>query len=294
MSERLMFGVSIHPGRDRFPASLAHAQRADELGLDMITVMDHPYNKDFLETWTFLTALALRTERVQLGTNVANLPLRLPAMLAKQAATLDVLSNGRVALGLGAGAYWPGIKAYGGPERDSGEAYRAFRDALHILRGMWDNAGGSFSYDGDVYSVKGARPGPAPAHRIPIWVGGYGPQMLQLTGRLADGVWVSVSYMKPEKLDYLNENIDAGAREAGRDPAAIRRGYNLMGVIDDVPPSMDDNIRGPVGYWVEELIRFHQDYRVDTFNFWPGSDDVAGQFELFANEVAPAVRAALD
>ena len=279
--------------RDRFPATLAQARKADELGLDIITVMDHPYNKDFFDTWTFLTALAMETENVRLGTNVANLPLRPPAMLAKQAATLDVLSEGRVVLGVGAGAYWQGIEAYGGPARSSGEAYRAFRDALYILRGMWENAGGRFSYEGDVYDVKGARPGPAPAHRIPIWTGAYGPQMLRLTGRLADGVWVSTSYVKPEELDYINENIDAGAREAEREPSDIRRGYNLMGAIGDGPVETGENIDGPVDYWVDELTRFHRDYRIDAFNFWPGGDDVIGQFELYANEVAPAVRAAL-
>ena len=295
MSNRLIFAASIHPGRDRYPDTLRQAAKADALGLDMITVMDHPYNKDFFDTWTFLTALAGHTERVQLGTNVVNLPLRPPAMLAKQAATLDVLSGGRVALGVGAGAFWQGIAAYGGPRRSSGEAYRAFRDALHILRGMWEHAGGSFSYEGDVYSVKGARPGPAPAHRIPIWTGALGPQMLQLTGRLADGVWVSVSYMPPEKLSYVNQNIDAGADEAGRDPSAIRRGYNLMGEItDDGAGEIGDSVVGPAAFWVETLVRLHHDYRVDTFNFWPGNADVISQFERFANEVAPAVREAVD
>ena len=293
MDNALLFGVSIHPGRDRFPDTLAHAERADALGLDLITVMDHPYNKDFLDTWTFLTALAMRTKSVQLGTNVANLPLRPPAMLAKQAATLDVISGGRVLLGVGAGAYWSGIKAYGGPERSSGEAYRAFRDGLHILRGMWGNAGGSFSYHGDVYSVSGARPGPAPVGNIPLWVGALGPQMLQLTGRMADGIWVSVSYVPPEKLAYVNENVDKGATEAGRDPAEIRRGYNLMGTIGDGAGRIHDTIEGPVDFWVDTLARLHQDYRVDTFNFWPADDDVVGQFELFAGAVVPGVRAAV-
>ncbi|MDX1612820.1 MAG: LLM class flavin-dependent oxidoreductase [Candidatus Promineifilaceae bacterium] len=293
MSKAAMFGVSIHPGRDRFPASLAHAQKADALGLDIITVMDHPYNKNFFDTWTFLTALAMRTERVQLGTNVANLPLRPPAMLAKQAATLDVLSAGRMVLGLGAGSYWSGIKAFGGPERSSGEAYRAFKDALHILRGLWEHADSSFSYAGDIYNVKGARFGPQPAHRIPIWVGATGPQMLQLTGRMADGIWVSVAYVKPEQLDYVNENIDAGAKEAGRDPTQIRRGYNLMGVIEDGPGQLNDSIKGPVDYWIETLIGFHRNYRVNAFNFWPSGDDIGEQFELFAREVVPAVRNAI-
>ena len=86
--------------------------------------------------------------------------------------------------GLGAGSYWDGISAFGGPRRTPGEAYQAFKDALHIMRGMWDNAGGRFTYEGEFYQVKGIKPGPMPAHRIPMWVGARGPRMLRLLGRM--------------------------------------------------------------------------------------------------------------
>lgn len=291
MSDGLLFATSIHPGAEHFPQSVEHAQLADELGLDILTLMDHPYNREHLDSWTLLTALAMRTQNIHLGTNVSNLPLRLPAMLAKQAATLDVLSDGRVELGLGAGYAWEGIRAYGGPQRTSGEAFRAFRDALRILRGMWDNAGGSFSYEGDIYSVHGARPGPAPAHRIRIWTGAYGPQMLRLTGREADGVWVSISYAPPERLPFIQENIDRGAEQAGRDPSEIRRGYNVMGLIADRPHKTEESIVGPASYWIDELLRLHREHRIDAFNFWP-SRDFTTQLERFAAQVIPAVRGA--
>ena len=219
-----LFGISIDPSAADPQEPFHRARIADENSLDLITSMDHPYNAKLFDTWTLLTALATATERVHVGTNVANLPLRPPAMLAKMAASLDILTGGRVELGVGAGAAWDGIAAYGGPRRASGEAYRAFRDALHILRGMWENAGGSFTYEGDIYQVQGARPGPAPAHRIRIWVGGYGPRMLRLTGEMADGLLVSYNYAAPEKLLEFNQRIDGGAQAAGRAPSEIRGG----------------------------------------------------------------------
>lgn len=183
-----LFGLFLDPtaGDPRDPFRLAKI--ADENGLDLLTVQDHPYQWRFYETWTLLTALATATERIRVSPNVGNLPLRLPAVLAKQAATLDVLTGGRVELGLGAGGFWDAIAAFGGPKRTPSEAYAAFEDALHILRGMWDNpVGKSFTYNGKIYAVKGAKPGPAPAHRIPIWTGASGPKMLRLTGAWPTG-----------------------------------------------------------------------------------------------------------
>jgi alkanesulfonate monooxygenase SsuD/methylene tetrahydromethanopterin reductase-like flavin-dependent oxidoreductase (luciferase family) len=292
----IQFGIAIDPSSADAEEPFRRAKVADENGVELITLMDHPYNTNLFETWTLLTALAARTERVHVGTNVANLPLRPPAMLAKQAATLDVLSGGRVELGLGAGAYWPGVEAMGGPKRSGPEAYQAFEDALHIIRGYWENAGRSFSYEGEFYRVKGVRPGPKPAHRIPIWVGAAGPKMLNLTGRLADGIWVSTSYVSREKLLENNERIDVGAEEAGRDSAEIRRGYNIMGILDlgrpDTAKTEDNpnNIYGPVDHWVEQLVELYTDYRQDTFNFWPVSGNQLVQIEAFAKEVVPAVR----
>ena len=293
------FGASIDPATNQREDAFERARLADAHGLDLITIMDHPYNTHLFETWTLLATLAARTERVHVATNVANLPLRPPAMLAKMAATLDVLSGGRFELGLGAGAMWDGIVAFGGPRRSPGEAYTGFNDALHILRGMWDQAGGSFTYEGEIYQVRGARPGPTPAHRIPIWAGAYGPRMLRLVGQMADGLLVSTSYITPQKLSELNERIDAGAEAAGRATTEIRRGYNLMGVLDlgrpdtAITEKSGNNIYGPVQTWVDEILRFYHDYRQDTFIFWPVGGNTLIQIEAFAKEVAPAVRAAL-
>lgn len=294
MSLKPLFGINIDPSASGMQDAFARAQVADHAGLDLVTSQDHPYNKTFLDTWTLLSAIAAMTSRIHIGTNVANLPLRPPAMLAKAAASLDVISGGRVELGIGAGAFWRGVAAYGGPERTPAEAYEAFSEALDIIRGMWDKAGGSFRYEGKYYQVRGAQPGPAPAHRIPIWVGAVGPRMLRLVGAKADGILTSITYMPPERLNWVNDRISEGAESAGRDSTAIRRGYNLMGVVRERSTrgitSQDSGIDGPADYWISEILRLYRQFGQDTFLFWPTEGDPIRQIERFAQEVVPAVR----
>ena len=112
-----LFGINVDPGAGARHLALDLAVLAHQSGLDFIGIQDHPYNGAFLDTWTLLAVLGARTSRVRLLTNVADLPLRPPAMLAKAAATLDILTEGRVELGLGAGAFWDAIASYGGPRR---------------------------------------------------------------------------------------------------------------------------------------------------------------------------------
>jgi alkanesulfonate monooxygenase SsuD/methylene tetrahydromethanopterin reductase-like flavin-dependent oxidoreductase (luciferase family) len=294
-----LFGANVDPSARDPQDAFRRAQLADEHGLDLIGVQDHPYNSGFLETWTLLTALGTTTRRVRLITNVLNTPLRLPAMIAKQAATLDVLTGGRVELGLGAGAFAQGITAYGGVVREPAEALATFEDTLQIVRGMLDSAGRTFSYAGQVHQVRGARPGPAPAHRIAIWTGANRPRGLRLTGRLADGVLLSSTYVSPDQLLENNVLIDAGAAQAGRPPSAIRRGYNMMGLLDmgqagaHIEQPQPGQIVGTAQHWVETIVRFYRDYRQDTFLFWPVGGDELAQIEAFARDVAPAARAAI-
>jgi alkanesulfonate monooxygenase SsuD/methylene tetrahydromethanopterin reductase-like flavin-dependent oxidoreductase (luciferase family) len=295
MALKPLFGINVdpHDPQDAF----RRAQAADRAGLDLLTIQDHPYNKNMLDTWTLLSALAGVTHNIHLGTNVANLPLRPPAMLAKAAASLDVISGGRMELGIGAGAFWRGVAAYGGPERSPGEAYEAFNEALDVIRGMWAKSGGSFKYEGQYYQVRGAQPGPAPLHPIRIWVGAIGPRMLRLVGHKADGILTSITYVPPERLNWVNDQIDEGAAAAGREPETVRRGYNLMGVIRDRSTrgviSSDSGLDGPVDYWIEQLVRLYRAQRQDTFIFWPTEGDAVDQIERFAQEVVPAVQTEL-
>jgi len=298
-ADNIQFGVSIDPSAANWQESQARARLADKAGFDMLTVMDHPYNNRLFDTWTLLTALGGITERIHLVPNVLSLPLRPPAVLAKSAATLDVVTGGRFEMALGAGSYWDGISAFGGERRSPGEAYGAFKDALHISRGFWDNAGGSFSYEGEIYQVKGIRPGPAPAHRIPIWGGARGPRMLRLLGRMADGLFTSYSYNQPQRLTEINQLMDEGAEQAERETNEIRRGYNLMGILDVGTESTsrananEDMLSGDAKAWSSRIIEWAQKYRMDTFVFWPAGEDAHLQVETFAQEVIPAVRGAL-
>jgi len=295
MSLTPRFGISLDP-TVRDPQELFHlAKLADENGLDLLTIQDHPYQPRFYETWTLLTALATVTRKIHISPNVTNLPLRLPAMLAKQAATLDVLTNGRMELGMGAGGFWDAIASFGGPKRSPAEAYSAFEDALYILKGLWESSGTPFTYQGKVYSVTDAQFGPIPLHHIPIWVGAFKPKMMRLTGRMANGILLSMPYTPPETLPKINNLVDEGAHEAGRSPDVIRHGYNLMGIIRSGSTNFHESsarpglIVGTAGHWVNQLVRFYTTYRQDTF-ILSGAGDSAQQIERFAQDVAPAVK----
>lgn len=133
------------------------------------------------------------------------------------------------------------------------------------------------------------RPGPHPAHDIGIWVGAYGPRMLNLIGRLADGWVPSYGYSPPERLPEMNKWIDEGAAQAGREPQEIRRAYNVSGRIG---PEADGSLNGPTSKWVETLTRFALEHGMDTFVYWPSENHIQ-QTELFAKEVVPALREAV-
>ena len=159
--------------------------------------------------------VAARTTSIRVAPNVANLPLRPPVVLARSAATLDLLSGGRVELGLGAGAFWDAIVAAGGPRRTPGESVEALEEAIEVIRGVWSGSG-SVAFEGQHYRVKGLHAGPAPAHPIGIWIGAYKPRMLRLIGRLADGWLPSMGYAEPSALRG-DERHDRPRGPQGRD-----------------------------------------------------------------------------
>jgi alkanesulfonate monooxygenase SsuD/methylene tetrahydromethanopterin reductase-like flavin-dependent oxidoreductase (luciferase family) len=282
----LEFGVSIVPNSADLELARAVARRADETGLELIGIQDHPYQWRFLETWSLIGDLLARTERVRIFPDVANLPLRLPAMIATQASSLDVLSGGRFELGLGAGAFWEAIGAMGGPVRSGREALESLEEAMHIIRAFWSGER-TIAFQGKHYSVKGLHPGPPPAHSIGIWLGVGKPRALELTGRLADGWVPSLGWATPDLVPELQRRVDDGAAAAGREPAEIRRVYNVSGRIADGPTR--GLLDGPPEHWVETLTSFAAELGFDTFIFWPAEDPV-GQLERFAHEVVPALR----
>jgi alkanesulfonate monooxygenase SsuD/methylene tetrahydromethanopterin reductase-like flavin-dependent oxidoreductase (luciferase family) len=293
------FGISVLPNTEDVDRVRKLVAGAERVGLDLVGIQDHPYQRRFLDTWSLIPQLFADTERISIFTDVANLPLRPPAVMAKAAATLDVLSGGRFELGLGAGGYQDPIAGFGGPRRTPGESVEALEEAIDLIRLLWSQQP-SVSFEGKHYRLEDARPGPHPAHPIGIWLGAFLPRMLRLTGRKADGWLPSFGVLDRDELRAGNATIDAAAEKAGRDPGEIRRIVNIQGLIGEPPgPSrselpvgylMGEPLAGPVDWWVEELAGFVED-GFDTIVFWP-VHTVAEQLELFAREIARQLRSA--
>jgi alkanesulfonate monooxygenase SsuD/methylene tetrahydromethanopterin reductase-like flavin-dependent oxidoreductase (luciferase family) len=229
--------------------------------------------------------LAVQTERIRFFPDVANLPLRPPAVLAKAAASLDVITGGRIELGIGAGGFWDAVFAMGGPRRTPGESLAALEEAIRVIRLMWSPSGEAVRFEGKHYRLAGVKPGPPPAHDIGIWVGAYGPRMLSLVGRLADGWVPSAGRVAFEWFRDAVARIEDAAVGAGRDPRAIRRVVNVGSVFRE-------GEIGPPERWVEDLMRYVE-IGLDGFVFWPGDAPNAEELvRQFASEVVPAVRLA--
>ncbi|MEU4419024.1 LLM class flavin-dependent oxidoreductase [Actinoplanes sp. NPDC024001] len=276
----LQFGTFLTPANADPEAVVARARLSEELGYDLVTFQDHPYQPGFLDTWTLLSWVAARTERIGLAGNVLNVPMRPAPVLARAAASLDLLSGGRLAFGLGAGGFWDAMEAMGVTRRTPGESVDQLGEAIDVIRELWrTDERAQLRYGGTYFRLTGAKRGPAPAHDLPIWVGAYGPRMLRLVGAKADGWLPSLPYLKPGALAAGNETIDAAARKAGRDPREIRR---LLNVFGDPAKS--------AAQWLDELLPLAVQDGVGTFIL--GSDD-PDELERFATEVVPALRAAV-
>ena len=284
----LLFGTFVTPSARSPEHVLDLAIAADRAGLDLVTFQDHPYQAAFLDTWTLLTFVAARTQHIHVSGNVLSLPLRPPAMLARAAATLDVLSGGRFELGIGAGASWDGIVAMGGRRLTPRQGVEALQEAIGLIRDLWNTeATDVLRRDGDFYPTIGAKRGPKPAHDIRIWVGAYKPRMLALTGAHADGWLPSIEYLPAgtASLPELNRRIDDAAARANRLPSQIRRLMNFMNV--DFSSNGLGSLTGNPGEWTDRLATLVLEHGISAFLI--GGDDLITT-ERFAAEVAPAVR----
>jgi alkanesulfonate monooxygenase SsuD/methylene tetrahydromethanopterin reductase-like flavin-dependent oxidoreductase (luciferase family) len=285
----LAFGTFLTPQNTSPETVVALAVRSESLGYDLVTFQDHPYQSALLDTWTLMSWVAGQTERIHIAGNVLNVPLRAPAVLARAAASLDLLSAGRLDLALGAGGFQDPIKAMGGRALAPGEAVDAFGEAIDVIRGIWDvNDGHRLRVDGDYYRLDGAQRGPVPAHDIPIWVGAIKPRMLRLIGRKADGWMPTLGYLKPGDLQTGNRLIDEAALAAGRDPREIRRLVNISGRFS---PSYGGFLAGTSEQWVDDLLPLVTDDGVGTFILMTDDPETMEQFAL---EVAPALRHAVE
>ena len=280
----LEFGLFPSPDAARAHQVLELAAVAEVSGLDLVTVQDHPYQARHLDAWTLLSVIAARTSTLRVAPNVANLPLRNPVVLAGSVASLDLLSGGRVELGIGAGGFFDPVVAAGGVRLSPGEAVDALEEAIGIIRAMWVGRG-SVRVEGVHHRALGVHSGPAPAHPVGIWVGAYKPRMLRLTGRLADGWLPSAGYAGPEVLGEMNARIDEAAAAAGRAPEAVRRLYNVSGTFAGSGGS--GFLQGRPADWAERLAELTLEHGMATYIL--ATDDV-DDVRRFGEEVAPLVR----
>ena len=285
----LSFGVSVDPAADMLETSYELADIADKKGLDLVAVQDHPYQAGHLDAWTLMALIAGRTQRVAVMSDVADLQLRPPTMLAKAAASLAVASGGRVQLGVGGGAFPDAIGSMGGTPRRGREMVEYADESVQILRAAL--GGGGIQVSSDHHSIDGYQAGPVPASKVPVLLGSQMPKMLAVTGRSSDG-WISPLniYVRPHEVPWRQEAIDAAAHGAGRDPREIRRIYNVIGAIGNVPGA--PGLVGSPEVWIETLNSWVLDLGFDTFIFWPVFDHAA-QLETFASEIVPAVKRAV-
>jgi alkanesulfonate monooxygenase SsuD/methylene tetrahydromethanopterin reductase-like flavin-dependent oxidoreductase (luciferase family) len=289
---KIHFAYFLSPDADDPEGVLETADLAERLGYDLLGVQDHPYQRAHLDSLALLGVILARTERIRVFQAVGNLPLRPPAMFAKAAATLDLLSGGRFEAGLGGGGYLDAAKAMGAPALTPGQSIDALEEAVAILRESWGGAR-SLRFHGDHYQLDGVRPGPAPAHEIGIWLGADKPRALALTGRAADG-WIAplMNYRPPAQTAEQQAAIDRAAREAGRDPDEIRRIYNIPGAFAPSAPApardSDESIVGPPEHWVEVLTHLALDLGFSTFMLAAPPDPEA--LRTLIEDVAPEVR----
>jgi probable F420-dependent oxidoreductase len=311
----LAFGCTVPTSGDGAdPVALRDlAQAAEGLGYDALWVSDHvvvpariespyPYSPDgrfrlgptapYFEPLTALTYLAGCTQRIRLGTHVLILPYRNPVVMAKEIATLDVLSGGRVDLGIGVGWMREEFEAlgYGYFERRGAVT----DEQLRLMKRLWTEELPSFAGEFYRFPALGAHPHPRQRPHPPIWVGGHTRAAIRRAARLGDG-WLPIGARPP--ADLPPEEVAAGiaalreeATRAGRDPAAVRVCFSTQ-----VTPTDRPGERRPFQGMPEEIaadVRRYRDVGVDRFvlGFGGGSaEELVGRMRRFAEQVRPAV-----
>ncbi len=275
----------------------AFAQFAEELGFDALWVSDHvvvprsldsryPYSRDgsfpvspdvpLMEPLATLLFAAAVTERVKLGTTVLVIPMRNPIVTAKQLASLDVLSNGRLILGVGAGWMEEEFKMLGVPFERRGARTNEY---IRLIKALWTEENPSF--EGKFWQIKdvGFSPKPLQQPHPPIWTGGHSAPALRRAGRLSDG-WHAVG-VSPDTLREQFQEVQRHAQEAGRDPASLTLSVRPRVRLDDPAKTI-------------ELLRSYREVGVSHVvleMFAPDMDRVRSLMETLANEIRTQVLA---
>ena len=274
----------------------------EELGFDVVGIGDHfvDWNNPslpWLEAWTVLAAVARETTRIRIATAVTQFPLRNPALLARQALTVDHISEGRLELGLGTGlAIDPAYDMMGIPNWRPKERVARFREYVEIVDLLLSNE--TTSYDGAYYQIKGAVMNPRPIQqpRPPIVIAALGPVMLKIAARHADD-WDSLSFAQTfdEQLAetrHRSDLIDEACAAIGRDPATLGRSYLMFD-----PASRASG--GKITYYESADLFVDMVSRVVELGitsiglYFPTQAEQRPMFEKIASEVIPELKRTL-
>jgi probable F420-dependent oxidoreductase len=223
---RIGFSLHNNQGIEDVQALVDLAVRAEQLGFDSVWAHDHVFNvghvreriggRPYYEPLTLLAYVAARTSRVRLGTSVLVLPYHNPIRLAKAAATLDVLSGGRVILGVGVGAIEQEMEAMGTPFKERG---RFSDEAIAAMRALWSEVEPRFDGAWSRFAGMPFSPKPVQTPSIPVVIGGISAAAIRRAARLGDG-WQPLG-LAPEALRAGMATLREEARAHGRDPSAI-------------------------------------------------------------------------
>ena len=298
MTRDLQFQVIILPNAP-FEELLKRFKHVEDLGFDLVTTGDHfvDWNNPslpWLEAWTLLAAVARETSRIRLATYVTQFPLRNPALLARQALSLDHISNGRLDLGLGTGlTIDPAYEMMGLPNWAAGERVARFMEYVQIVDLLLSNEVSSFK--GQYYQINGAVMNPRPLQqpRPPLVLAALGPKMLEFTAKHADK-WNSLSFAQDFDTQLAEtrgriERIDQACINIGREPASLERSFLMFD-----PASRASG--GSIAYYTSTDLFTDMVHRLVDVGmteiglYYPVLTEQMAMFEKIATEVIPEIK----
>jgi alkanesulfonate monooxygenase SsuD/methylene tetrahydromethanopterin reductase-like flavin-dependent oxidoreductase (luciferase family) len=296
MTKQLKFGVMTVQNLP-WRKELERWRLIEALGFDTVWVADHfvdPFQPDspWFEGWTLLSALSSQTKHIRIGTLVTSIPLHNPAILARQALTVDHISHGRLELGLGAGVSGKidpvhsmiGIEDWSPPERVA-----RLREAVEIIDQCLCNK--VTTYEGKYYRVKNAMMAPPPIQkpRPPITIAAMGQSMLKLAARYADtwnsigGSWNDSPKTKLQNIQRRNEVLDDYCEKIGRKPETLRRSLLVFGSEAETAFKSTDAFN--------VIVEQYREARITEFIFYyPFKDEQLPVFKDVAENVIPRLR----
>ncbi|MFX1252190.1 MAG: LLM class flavin-dependent oxidoreductase [Promethearchaeota archaeon] len=297
MEQKLRFGVGILQ-HDPWEVQVKRWQSIEALGFDSVWLADHFVNfmnpnAPWYEAWTLLAALATVTSSIRIGTLVSSAPLRNPAVLARQALTVDHISNGRLDLGIGAGAPGemdPVYRMTGIEDWPPRERVDRFREIVEIIDQCLRNR--VSSYEGRYYQLKDTAMAPKPVQqpRPPITIGAMGSSMLKIAARYADtwnsygGEWGAPPDVIVRDTKKRNELLDKYCADIGRDPKTIRRSLLIYGAEAETQFASEVN-------FLEIVKRYHEIGINEFIFFYPFfNQEHVPIFEKIAKNVIPKLR----